>query len=413
MGPLNGLRALEIGERGEVAGKLLADAGTDVIRVEPPGGAGSRRLGPFTGDHPDPNGSLRYRYFNTNKRGVTLDVAAADGQALWRRLVGRVDLVIDSSGPGALDRLEAGYGTTAEHARLIWCSITPFGLTGPWRDWAVTDLVSMALGGPMSSNGYDDHSLPPIRPEGEHSLWVTGEYAVHGVLAALLQRCRTGQGQLIDVSIHEAISATTEGSFANWEYFGQIVQRQTGRHASVTPTSGWQHRCRDGAYINLVGGGIPRTRRGWEALLAWMDSEDAVEDLHDPLYQEAVLSAPRASSPPQRHVQEVIGHFVQRFTAEEAYRHGQALHLSWGIVRRPEENLADPHWQDRGFFLEGELPGHNKPVRFPGAPYRFSSTPVELRRRAPLLGEHNHEVFAGELGLSTTDLINLSQVGVI
>src|SRR5579885_2284395 len=171
MGPLDGLRILEIGDRGEVTGKLLADDGADVLRVEPPGGAETRRLGPFTGDRPGPSASLHFAYFNTSKRGITLDLASADGAALWRRLVERADVVVDSSGPGVLERLGVGYDAFRAHTRLIWCSITPFGLTGPWRDWTVTDLVSLALGGPMASTGYDDHTLPPIRAEGRHSLW--------------------------------------------------------------------------------------------------------------------------------------------------------------------------------------------------------------------------------------------------
>jgi len=95
------------------------------------------------------------------------------------------------------------------------------------------------------------------------------------------------------------------------------------------------------------------------------------------------------------------------------YRRGQAIHLPWGIIRRPEDNLDDPHWADRGFFVEAELPGHPVPVRYPGAPYRLTASPATPRRRAPLLGEHNHEVYAGELGLGTGELLALAQVGVI
>ena len=413
MGPLAGLRALEIGDRGEIAGKLLADAGADVILVEPPAGARSRRSGPFVGDRPDPNGSLRFAYFNTSKRSITLDPPNADGRALWAALVAGRDLIIDSCGPDVLDRAGAGYHSFGSHVRLIWCEITPFGRDGPWRGWEANDLVSMALGGPMASTGYDDHSLPPIRPEGDHSLWLAGEYAAIGIVAALLQREHDGIGQYLDVSIHEAVSATTEGAFANWEYFSQISQRQTGRHASTIPTGPWQYRCRDGGYVNLMGGGIPRNPRSWQGLLAWMDEEGAADDLHDPKYEAVLFKAPRLASSERQHMLRVIGSFVQRLTAEEVYRRGQALHLPWGIIRRPEENLFDPHWQDRGFFVEAALPGAEAFVRYPGAPYRFTATPAVMRRRAPLLGEHNHDVYAGELGLSTADLLALSRSGTI
>jgi crotonobetainyl-CoA:carnitine CoA-transferase CaiB-like acyl-CoA transferase len=412
MGPLTDLRVLEIGDLGEAAGKLLADAGADVIRIEPPDGARSRRLGPFAHDRPGPAGSLRYAYLNTSKRGITLDPVSADGRALWQRLAERSDIVVDSS-PETLDAAGGGAAAFSGRQRLIWCSITPFGRDGPWRDWLVTDLISMALGGPMASSGYDDHELPPIRPEGDHSLWVAGEYAVSGILAALLQRGQTGEGQQIDVSIHECVSATTEGAFPNWEYFGQISQRQTGRHAATVRTSPWQYRCRDGGYVNLMGGGIPRTRRSFQGLMAWMASEGAVEDLEDPRFEEAIFSGPRAGSPERQHMLDVIGRFVQRFTAEEVYRRGQALHLPWGIIRRPEDNLDDPHWQDRGFFVTAALPGSDELVRYPGAPYRFERTPAAMRHRAPLLGEHNHAVYGDELGLSIGQLIALSQTGVI
>jgi benzylsuccinate CoA-transferase BbsE subunit len=413
MGPLAGLRVLETGDLGEVAGKLLADAGADVVRLEPPSGAASRHIGPFVGDKVDVSGSLRFAYFNTGKRGVTLDLSKSDARLVWQRLVESADIVIDSTGPGVLDGLRAGYGQFGGHPRLIWCSITPFGLTGPWRDWSTTDMVSLALGGPMASCGYDDHSLPPVRPDGEHSLWIGGEYAAIGIMAAVHQRDRTGRGQIIDVSLHEAISGTTEGAFGNYEYFGRVVQRQTGRHAEINPSSPWQYLCKDGRYINLMGGGIPRTVQGWRALLAWLDEYDAAEDLHDPKYEPLVYTDARNLSPDRAHVVDVLGRFAQKLAAEEAYRGGQGLHIGWGVIRNPEDNLDDPHWADRGFFVESEIAGFPGSVRIPGAPYAFSRTPVQTTRRAPLLGEHNFDIYGDELGLSIPDLIDLARRGII
>ena len=412
MGPLEGLRALEIGDSGEVAGKLLADAGVDVIRVEPLTGARTRHAGPFVADVPDVNRSLRYQYLNTSKRGITLNVDNGDGVALWSRLVPRVDIVIDSLGPTALDDRDAGYEQFTDHERLVWCSITPFGRSGPYRDWAVTDLVSMAMGGPPMSSGYDDHGLPPIRSDGEHSYAIAGEYAVAATLAAVLQRERTGVGQLVDLSIHEAVSATTEGAFANWEYLGSIVQRQTGRHAAVDVSAPSQYRCADGKYILLLGGGIPRTRAIWASLLEWMDEHDAAGDLHDARYEEVIFTDPRSHPEERRHVAETVGRFAERLDSEELYRRAQSMHMPWGVVRSPEDNLGDPHWEDRGFFVEGEVNGHPSTVRYPGAPYRFTKSPVRMRSRAPLLGEHNTEVF-GELGLDGAELSRLAGAGVI
>ncbi len=414
-GPLEGLHVVEIGDGGEIAGKLLADAGADVIRVEPPAGARSRHAGPFVGDRPDPNASLAFHARNTSKRAVTLDVASERGRDLWARLVGWAEVVIDSSGPGALDALGAGRDAFAGRDDLVWCSITPFGLTGPWRDWAATDLVQLALGGPMMSTGYDDHDLPPVRPDGEHAMAMSNEYAVSAILAALWLREETGHGQLLDVSVHESVSATTEGSFPNWEYLRKVVQRQTGRHAAPDETARWQYQCADGAYILLMGGGIPREKRILDALVAWIaETAPALADrLRAPEVAEVLYVDPRARPELRRMVSETIGEFVETRPAEEVYRRGQALHLPWGLVRRPEENLDDPHWDDRAFWWEGEVHSHPAPVRYPGAPYRFTATPVRMRRRPPLLGEHNHEVYAGLLGVPAEELPALAKSGAI
>jgi crotonobetainyl-CoA:carnitine CoA-transferase CaiB-like acyl-CoA transferase len=416
-GPVEGIRILEIGDRGEAAGLLLAAAGADVVRVEMPGyGSRGRRQGPFVGDKPGTESSLHHAYFNVNKRGITLDPSTADGLTIWRRLLERADVVIDSTGPGVLDEVGAGqesFKSLIDEGKLIWCAITPFGLTGPWKDWEVTDLIQIALGGPMMSTGYDDHDIPPIRPDGEHSLWMGAEFAAIGILAALYEREQSGLGQIIDVSIHESISCTVEGAFPNWEYAQRLVQRQTGRHSSPARTAPWQFMAADGNYINLMGGGIPRTRGNWKELMAWLEEFDAAEDLNDPKYEQAVHSDPMVATQERARIAEVIGAFVKTRPAEEIYRRGQALHLPWAVIRRPEQNLDDPHWEARGFFSKIEIPGWEGEAKVPTAPYMFSETPNSVRRRAPMLGEHNFEVFNGELGLDTQQLVALTGHGAI
>ena len=364
----------------------------------PPGAPAPATPAPSSTTNSDPDASLRFAYLNTNKRSVTLSLTEPHNErdaARWRSLVASADIVLDSLPPGVLDSRSLGYDALAADApRLIWCSITPFGLTGPRRDWTVTDLVSMALGGPPMSTGYDDHDLPPIRPDGEHSLWMAGEYAVAGILAALMQRTLTGQGQLIDVSIHESVACTTEGAFESWEYRRRINQRQTGRHSAPDPTPPSQFLSADGHYLQILGSGVPRRKRLFPLLLEWLDEHDAAADLHDPAYSRALYDGEGDAAAANRRVAEVIERFVATRPAEELYRRAQSLHLPWGPVRHPEENLADPHWDDRGFFVEGPVPGAPDPARYPRAGYRFTATPVELRRPAPRLGEHNAEVFA-------------------
>lgn len=416
-GPLSGLRVLELaGIATQYCGKLLGDMGADVIAIEPPGGSPARRVAPFAGDLPDPNRSLFHWAYNTSKRGVTLDIARPEGRELLLRLAAGADLMLDGNAPGALAAIGAGYAALSRgNARLILCSITPFGQDGPWRDLRACDLVNMALGGPMAMNGYDDlPGSPPIRPDGGHSWLMASEYAVIGILVALAERRASGQGEWLDLSVHEACSATTEGAFPNWEYSRRLVRRQTGRHATVNPSRPFQHRSADGRWLNLMGGGLPRNANSWRPLLQWMEAHDAVADLRDPRY-ESVLTR----SPTQRrdddtlHALDTIAAFVRQLPAEEVYREGQARRLPWATVRSPDENLDDPHWAERGFFVAVEQPQIGGKAIYPGAPYRFSRTPWRIARRPPLLGEHNVQIFEGELGLGREQLRLLFEQGVI
>ncbi len=416
IGPLAGIRVIELATaRTEYCGKLLADMGADVIAVEPPGGSDSRRIGPYADDLPNLNRSLHFWYYNTSKRGVTLSLDHAEGRALFARLVAGADIVIEAASPGSLAAHHCGYEQPGDRQPgLIWVAITPFGQAGPYRDFAMTDLTSMAMGGPMASCGYDDlPGAPPIRPEAFHSLHMAAEYAACGVMIALLDRLASGTGQYIDVSIHEACAATTEGSFPNWEYFRRLVKRQTGRHAAPATTPRWQFRCADGHDINMIGGGIPRNPRSWRPLLDWMEREGRIEDLRSPEYDGVIMENPYHRGPASAHIAAVIGRFVESIPAEDAYRGGQTLHMPWGPVRSPDENLDDPHWHDRGFFVEVDHPELGRSFTYPGLPYLFHGSPGRVRSRAPLLGEHTFEIYVRELGLTTDELRPLFENGAL
>jgi len=161
-GPFAGLRVLELAdEKGQFCGKLLGDLGADVVKIEPPGGERSRQVGPFLDDIPHPERSLSFWYYNTSKRGITLNLETADGRQLFGLLAATADVILETFRPGFLASLGLDYeALSQQNPGLIMCSLTPFGQTGPWRDYLSSDLLHMAAGGEMASSGYDRADVP-------------------------------------------------------------------------------------------------------------------------------------------------------------------------------------------------------------------------------------------------------------
>jgi crotonobetainyl-CoA:carnitine CoA-transferase CaiB-like acyl-CoA transferase len=420
-GALHGFRVIELaGPLGEWCGRLLANMGADVIKVEPPGGAATRRWGPFAengagratdtpnlGEASDVlNRSLYFWHTNTSKRGVTLDIERDEGRALLRRLIAGADVFLETLPPGEATAHGLDYGTlAAEHPRLVVCSITPFGQDGPYARLQTTDLVSMALGGPMQSCGYDpDDDLPPVRPGQYHSFHTASHFAATGILAALYEREASGLGQHIDLAAHDCLAVTVEFANTHWYYAGNIVRRQTGRHAAVQPTARTQYRCADGNYVNLA---LPRAEAPWRALVQELQRRGLGEGLDDP-----ELLDPEKRFAAGSRAYDLLEVLCATHTAEEVWHLGQRLGLTWGAVRAPEDWLDDPHAAARGFFVDVDHPELGRSYRYPGAPFIAHGSPWRIRRRAPLLGEDNDAVF-GEFGLSSDERTALRERGII
>ena len=396
-GPLVDLRVVEFGdELGQYAGKLLADMGADVVKVEPPEGSSARRIGPFVNDEPGPNRSLNFWYHNTNKRSALLDLETAGGREQARALVAQADLLLESFAPGHLGGHGLGYADLAtDNPRLIYCSLTPFGQDGPWAQYQVTDMVALAAGGPMNMNGYDPEDVPgspPIHGKGDQAYNTASHFAVIGILAALLHRDATGEGQHIDASMHEALSTTTEVALPHWLYTKTNIIRQTGRHAAIQRTEPWLHRARDGKDVLVYNTG--RSNASWAKLKAWMQSFGFGATLDEARFDEPIARQGGRGGPEAGEIVAEVSRFVASLDAEDVYRGAQACGLPWGVVRSPDETLADPHLQDRGHFAAATGEGVSEPVLMPGAPYQLSATPWELRRPAPKLGEHTEEILS-------------------
>jgi crotonobetainyl-CoA:carnitine CoA-transferase CaiB-like acyl-CoA transferase len=396
-----GLRVVELADaHAEWCGKLFADMGADVIKVEPPGGAPTRRVGPFVGDEPESNRSLFFWHYNTSKQSVTLDLEQEKGRSLLRLLLADADVFLETLTGQEKERLGLDYATlSAANPRLIHVSVTPFGQDGPYVEagYRTTDLVTMALGGPMQSCGYDveDGDLPPVRPGPHHSYHTASNYAHVAALVALWERETSGLGQFIDVSAQAALAVTVEFAATHWEYDRAILRRQTGRHAGRTPTARTQYICADGEYVNL---GVPRDAATWEKLLAYLQSKGLAADLDAGLFQD-----------PERRMQlggaimGLLEVLTANLTSEEMFHLGQSLGLTWGAVRAPEDWLDDAHARARSYFAEVHHPELGGSLRYPGAPYCFGASPWRLRARAPRIGEHTAEVLAG-LGLSQDEV---------
>lgn len=399
-------------ERTAFAGKLLADAGADVRLVEPPGGCAQRRHAPFAGDLPDPERSLSFWHYNTSKRGITLDLASPRGRELARELVARVDLVLEGEDPGRLAAL--GLDAAAElerHPALVWVSVTPFGRDAPRAAEPATDLTLLAGGGPVWSCGYDDHALPPVRGGGNQAYHIGGHYAVMALLVALLERERSGCGQLVDVDLHAACNVTTEMASYEWLVARATVQRQTGRHATVMRTAPTQTRCADGRYANT--GVPPRRPDEFARLHRWIVDLGLAEDWPEVFLLEMGMQREALDLTRVGHDEEVTAIFAagrealvliaSKLPAVEFFRQAQERGIPVGVVYAPEEVLDDPHFRARGFPVELEHPELGRTVTYPGVPLRFSATPLAVAHRAPRPGEHNAEVYA-ELGLGREEL---------
>jgi crotonobetainyl-CoA:carnitine CoA-transferase CaiB-like acyl-CoA transferase len=384
---LAGVKVVELAgdPAGEMVGKLLAEMGADVVKVEPPGGSPTRAIGPFAHDIVDADHSLTFWYYNNNKRSVVLDYATPDGKARLAGLAAAADVVITTLRPPELRHLELDLDELRGVSEtLIVLSITPFGLDGPWADWQSSDLVGLALGSPLNSCGYDDHSIPPIRPGGDQGYQSAASFALMGLLLALVERQQTGRGQLVDVGMHDCLAVNAELANPYWFYPKAVVHRQTCRHAQPTPTQPAIFQCGDDRWVYFVI--FVAEQKAWRTLVEWIDTMGLAVDLLDASYDDPGFRQTHFD-----HIQEIIEVFFLLQTAEEAYIEGQARGLSIGPINSPDDLLDDIHLKAREFFVSvdhDDVP----PALYPGVPFRFSGFGSVKLHRAPKLGEHNAEV---------------------
>ena len=410
---LSPYRVLDLAtEQGLMCGKVLADLGADVIKVEPPGGDPCRQTGPFYHDEPDPEKSLFWFALNANKRSVTLDIASPRGKAMLLQLVQQADIVVESFRPGHLDSLGLGSADLRNaNARVILVSISPFGQTGPYAQYETTDLVAMAMGGFLYTTG--DVERPPVRISYPQAYFHAGAEGAVAALMAIHHRKLTGEGQHLDVSIQECVVWTLMNTTATWDLNRVNVTRSGAIRAR--PPHGFTFpihwKCKDG-YVTfgmhsgqLIAAALP-------PLVQWMDEVGQADDFLREMDWEAA-DFTYFTQPELDEIARRIAQFFEGYEKEELFREALKRKLLLFPVATIEDIVKSPQLKERDFFVTLRHPDLRDTIRYPGPFIKMSETPVHVRRRAPRIGEHNAEVYRSLLGLGEEDLTSLRSEGVV
>jgi len=398
MGALHGLRVLDLTDhRAQLCGRLFADMGADVIKVEPPGGDPARQIGPFVDDAPHPDRSLFFWFYNLNKRSITLDITQQQGAEILLALAKSADLVIESLKPDRMCELGFGWETLHQvNPALILLSIAPFGQTGPYQHFEADDTVLTALSGMLYVNGSPGQK--PVRPLGLQAYHSAAYYGAIGAMCALFAREREGSGQWLDLSMQEAATAALEHVAGSFFGDGRVEPRRGTLHWSRYFRVG---KCGDGYVMHCTLG-------DWTSLVEWMATDGRAQDLTAPEWQDVIYRAQHAE-----HLFDVLDDWVKGYSRDELLERAQMLRLPYATVRSPEALFDDEQLQARGYFVSVEHPELGRTFRYPGAPYLFNGSPWRVYRRPPLLGEHTGEILQHELGLSSDYMVALVAGGIV
>ena len=386
---LSHLLVLELGGSISAAycSRLMGSLGAEVIKIEPPEGDETRRLGPFPGDIPHVDRSAQFMFLNMGKKGITLDLDAVEGVELFRKLAAQASLIIEGFPPGQMEQRGMGYmPLAASNPALVMTSVTPFGQDGPYASYLADDLIVQAIGGWMNLLGYPDQY--PLKYGGNAALYLTGLAAFATSVAALFQASVTGHGDMVDVSAMEAVVCSHIQDLVNFSYTGTVEGR-------MEPT--FVFPCADGVVVFTV------QQYLWPRICQMVGMPELE---HDPLF--ATREA-RVDNYDVLHAL-VVPWTLDR-TKEEIYHHGQRAGVPSGFVASMRDIATSPQYQERGFFEELDYPGIG-PVLHPGVPFKLGKLPTSLGR-APLLGEHNDDILVQRLGLDGVGLEGLRRRGVV
>ena len=399
--PLSAIKVVELAEyvTGPYTGKFFADLGAEVIKVEEPSvGDLSRKEGPFPSDVPDPERSGQFLYLNTNKLGITLDVKTATGRDILKQLLTDADLFVHDRPPMFMKTLGLDYESLKElNRRLVMTSISPFGQTGPYRDYKAYDINISAAAGVTHRQGRPGRE--PLSMPAYQASYFAGVCAAGATMCALYARDigGSGMGQHVDVSQEGALIAVTGLSMGATVIRQQVAGRLGHRIAVIWPYAALP--VKDGVfYICSL------TEQHWQT---WVKVMGDPEWARDPRYE---TQYKRGAVPDE--MERLVEPWLMSHTKAEFEQLCREHHLPWKPMQTIEELFEHDQLKARDFFIEVDHPKAGR-LRYPGSPVKCSTMRWKIKSPAPLLGQHNEEVFCHRLGYTKQDLVNMSRTGII
>jgi len=412
---LTGCRVLDLTtERGLMCGQILGDLGADVIKVEPPGGSSVRALKPFFADEPGPERSVYWWAYNRNKRGITLNLESTDGRELFRKLVASADILIESENPGHLASYGLGYSDLSTiNPALIYVSITPFGQDGPKAAYADSDLIVVAASGVLILSGDDDR--PPLRMSVPQAYLHACADAAGAALIAYYDRLNTGLGQHVDVAAQESVSLAAQSTLLSATIGADETRRMAGgvKMGPINVPLVWE--AKDGLVtcVFLFGSALGVfTRKMMNYICEKGFCDEATRDKDWLAYGDILLTGREPFEEYER-VKGVVASFLRSMTKAESFDLARQHGFLIAPVATIDDVLANPQFIAREYWQTIEDRELGLKLTYPGPFARLSATPITYRRRPPRVGEHNREIYLGDLGLSDRELSDLTTKGVI
>jgi crotonobetainyl-CoA:carnitine CoA-transferase CaiB-like acyl-CoA transferase len=397
---LDGVKVVEFGNlvTAPFCAKILADLGAEVIKIEDPCcGDTSRHEEPFLKDNPGLETSGLFLYLNMNKKGITLNPETTTGKKIFGELLKNADIFVENHTPERMKELGLSYKSVKEiNSRIIMTSITPFGQTGPYKNYKGGELVATHLGGVgYLSTREGDPMKEPLKYPAHLFSFQAGLCAAGATLGSLYRQKLTGEGMQLDVSEHESVIQNVNAAIARYSYTGQISRRTDILDLAphhILP-------CKDGyIYASFV------EEHQWRRFVEVMGHPDWADN---ELFANAQIRSQYWDA-----LKPLMLEWTMQYTVEEIYRRSQEKGIPLGAVHTAAQVLEDKQMKAREFFVDVDRTKTGT-LTYPGVPYRFSGIQRETPVAAPLLGQHNEEIFCGRLGYSKRDLTRLKEAGVI